>query len=158
MISLSEFYFGLRRPILLVQTKELISMSCGSRKGSSKPWRFDLKFTLRDIHINSSLNSLTKLTSNSRSTKLKDPSLTEHLPNYHEDRPNQYENWDNHVIKISQWRESHYITNTITRKKKKGAGLWESELMIRVGKLTIWVRSFEIIAEFSSLSVPPEEV
>ena len=74
IISLSELYFGLRRPILLVQTKELISMSmsCGSRKGSSKPWRFDLKFTLRDIHINSNLNSLTKFTSSSRSTKFKD--------------------------------------------------------------------------------------
>ena len=72
IISLFELYFGLRRPILLVQTKELISMSCGSREGSSKPWRFDLKFALRDIYINSNLHSLTKFTSNNRSTKFKD--------------------------------------------------------------------------------------
>ena len=30
------------------------------------------------------------------------------------------------------------------RKKSKRAGLWESQSGIRVGKLTIWVRSFEI--------------
>ena len=34
------------------------------------------------------------------------------------------------------------------RKKSKRAGLWKSMLGIQVGKLTIWVRSFEIIAEF----------
>ena len=30
------------------------------------------------------------------------------------------------------------------RNKSKRAGLWESQSGIRVGKLTIWVRSFEI--------------
>ena len=30
------------------------------------------------------------------------------------------------------------------RNKSKRAGLWESQPGIRVGKLTIWVRSFEI--------------
>ena len=30
------------------------------------------------------------------------------------------------------------------RNKSKSAGLWESQSGIQVGKLTIWVRSFEI--------------
>ena len=30
------------------------------------------------------------------------------------------------------------------RKKSKRAGLWESQSGIRVGKLIIWVRSFEV--------------
>ena len=30
------------------------------------------------------------------------------------------------------------------RNKSKAAGLWESQTGIRVGKLTIWVRSFEV--------------
>ena len=34
--------------------------------------RLDLIFSMRDIYINSNLNPLTKLTSSSRSTKLKD--------------------------------------------------------------------------------------
>ena len=34
------------------------------------------------------------------------------------------------------------------RNKSKSAGVWESQSGIRVGKLTIWVRSFEIITEF----------
>ena len=32
------------------------------------------------------------------------------------------------------------------RNKSKRAGLWESQSGIRVGKLTIWVRSFEIVS------------
>ena len=54
-------------------------------------------------------------------------------------------NWDSNMIRISQWMESHCRTNTsIRRNKSKRAGLWESQSGIRVGKLTIWVRSFEI--------------
>ena len=42
--------------------------------------------------------------------------------------------------------------------KSKRAGLWESQLGICVGKLTIRVRSFEIEKDQSSpgVSVPPE--
>ena len=43
--------------------------------------------------------------------------------------------------------------------KSKRAGLWESQSGIQVGKLTIWVRSFEIEKLWQSspgLSVPPE--
>ena len=79
-------------------------------------------------------------------------SLIEHLSNDHKDHPNQHNksqklhnetrdpffsgtesqmdgNWYNHMIRISQWRESHCITNTcVTRKNKsKREGLWESK-------------------------------
>ena len=52
-------------------------------------------------------------------------------------------NWNCHyMIKISQQRETHFRRNTcVRRNKSKRAGLWESEPGIRVGKLTIWVRS-----------------
>ena len=54
-------------------------------------------------------------------------------------------NWDNNMIRVSQWRENHCRTNTSVRQKKyKRVGLWESQFGIRVVKLTIWVGSFEI--------------
>ena len=42
----------------------------------------------------------------------------------------------------------------------KRVGLWVSQSGIQVGKLTIWVRSYEIkiITEFTGLSVPPNSV
>ena len=49
-------------------------------------------------------------------------------------------NWDNNMIRISQWRESHCRTTTSLRRE----GLWKSQSGIWVGKLTTWVRSFEI--------------
>ena len=73
--SLSELYFIIRRFILLIQTKKVISMNYGSSTSSWKPWRWmrlDLIFSMRDIYINSNLNPLTKFTSSSRSTKVKD--------------------------------------------------------------------------------------
>ena len=73
--SLSELYFRLGRFILLVQTKEVISMNYGSNTSCWKPWiwvKFDLIRMIRDIYINSNLNPLTKFTSSSRSTEFKD--------------------------------------------------------------------------------------
>ena len=73
--SLSELYFRFRRFILLVQTKKVIPLNYGSSTNSWKPWRwerFDLILTMRNIYINSNLNSLTKFTSSSRSTEFKD--------------------------------------------------------------------------------------
>ena len=70
----SNDYFGFRRFILLVQMKKVISMNYGSCTSSWKPWRLvrlDLILTVRDIYINSKLNSLTKFTS-SKSTDFKD--------------------------------------------------------------------------------------
>ena len=42
------------------------------------------------------------------------------------------------------------------RNKSKRAGLWESQLKIWAGKLTIWVRLFEIYQISPGLSFPPE--
>ena len=64
--------FRIRRFILLLQTKKVISMNYGSSTNRWKPWwwvRLDLIFPMRDIYINSNLN--TEFTKNSRSTKFK---------------------------------------------------------------------------------------
>ena len=54
-------------------------------------------------------------------------------------------NWDNNMIRISPWTESHCRTNISVRiNKSKRVGPSESESGIQVGKLTIWVRLFEI--------------
>ena len=46
------------------------------------------------------------------------------------------------------WSEGKAIVEKILvseeRNKSQKAGLWESQSGIRVGKLTIWLRSFEI--------------
>ena len=136
---LSELYFRIRRFILLMQTKKVISMSCGS---SRKPWRWvklDLIFSMRDIYINPNLNPLIKFTSSSRSTKLKEilpwnisqmttktiSINTRLVINYVMKRGIPLwiwwkvdGNWDNNMIRIPQWRESHCITNTSVRSKK----------------------------------------
>ena len=55
--------------------KKVISMNYGSSKSSQKLWswvRLDLIFSMRNIHINSNLNPLTKFTSSSASTEFKD--------------------------------------------------------------------------------------
>ena len=73
--GLSQFCFRIRRFIHLVKTKKVISMNYGSSTGSWKPWRWvrlNLIFSMGDIYPNSNLNPLTKLTSSSRSNKVKD--------------------------------------------------------------------------------------
>ena len=75
IISLPELYFRFRRFIFLVPSKKVISVNYGSSTSSWKPWRLvRLKLIIytRDIYINSNLNPLTKFTSSSGSTKLKD--------------------------------------------------------------------------------------
>ena len=159
--SLSEVYFSIRRFILSVQTKKVISMNYGSRK----PWRWvrlDLIFSMRDIYINSNLNPLTKFTRSRRSTELKDTLpwnisqmimktitittrivisyvMKQGVPLWILWKVNRY--WDNNMMRNSQWRESHCRTYTsIRRKKSKREGLWESQSGIWVGQLTIWVK------------------
>ena len=108
--SLSELYFEIRRFILLVQMKRVISMNYGSRTSSWKPWRWvrlDLILSMRDIYINSNLNPLTNFTSSSRSTKFKDPPM-EHLWNDHKDRSNQYENSHKLCDKTGHFMESQW--------------------------------------------------
>ena len=141
--SLFELYFRIRWFILSIQTQKVISMNYGSSTSSWKPrrWtRLDLIFSMRNIYINSNLNLLTKFTSHSRSTKLKDilqwnisPISTRIVISYvmkwgillwiwwKVDG-----NWNN-MIRISWWRESHCRTSTSIRgKKSKRAVLWES--------------------------------
>ena len=126
----------------------------------------DLILTMRDIYINSNLNPLPKFTGSSRSTELKDI-----LPwNISQMNPKTIPfsmrivisyamkqgilfwvwrkvngNWDNNMMRLSQWRVSNCRTDTIIRRNKsKRSGLCESQWEIQVGKLIIWVRSFEI--------------
>ena len=101
--------------------------------------RSDLILTMRDIYINSNLNPLTKFTSSSRSTNFKDilpwnisqmitktiPISTRIVISYVIKRGILFwvywkanENWDNNMIRISQWRESHCKTNISLRWKK----------------------------------------
>ena len=144
-------------------------MNYGSSASCWKPWRrvsFYLILTMRDTYMNSNLNPITKFNSTSRSTGFKDilpwnisqmitktiSISTRIVINYAMKRSIPFwaywrvnGNWDNNMIRISQWRKSHCRTNTsVRRNKSKKAGLWESQSAIRVGKVTIWVRSFEI--------------
>ena len=128
----SELYFRFRF-ILLVQTKKMISMSYSSSTSCWKPWRwvrFNLIPMMRDIYINSSLNQLTKFTSSSRSTEFKDILPWNISPMIMKTTPISTRivisyamkwsilfwvywkvngNWDNKLIRISQWRESQLM-------------------------------------------------
>ena len=139
--TLSELYFR-SRFILLVQAKKVISMGYGSSTSSWKPWRWvrlDLIFSMRDIYINSNLNPLTKLTSSSRSSELKDilpwnvsQMITKTIPinmrlviSYAMKRGillwiwwKLNGNWENDKIGIHQWRESHSRANISVRRNK----------------------------------------
>ena len=140
-LRLSELSFGFRRFILLVQTKNVISMKYGSRTSSWKPWRqvkIDLILTMRMVYINSNLNPFTKFNSSSRSTKHKDifpcnisqmimktvPISMRIVVSYTMKQGILFciwrkvnGNWDN-MIRISQWRESLCRTNTSIRRNK----------------------------------------
>ena len=131
-----------RRFILLVQTKKVISMNYDSRKSSWKSWRWvrlDLILTMSDIYVNSNLNPLTKFTSSSRGTEFKDilpwnisqmtmktvPISIRIVVSYvmKQDIPlwiwwKVNGNWDNNMIRISQWRERHCRANTSLRRNK----------------------------------------
>ena len=144
-------------------------MNYDSSKSSRKPWRWvrlDLILTIRDIYINSNLNLFTKFTSSSRSTAFKDilPWIISQMItktstsmriviNYAVKRDIPLwiwwwlnRNWDNNMNRISQRRKAvvDQILASKKRNKSKRAVLWESQSGIRVGTLTIWVRSFEI--------------
>ena len=95
---------------------------------------------MRDMCLNSNLNPLTKFTSSSRSTEFKDilpwnisqmiaktiPISTGIVISYEMKQGILFwvyckvnGNWDNNMIRISQWRESHWRTNTSIRRKKE---------------------------------------
>ena len=162
-------------------------MNYGSSTSSWKPWRWvrlDLIVFMRDIYINSNLNSLIKFTSSSRSNKLnnifpwniyqmitKTVQISKRIVISYAVKWcillwiwwKVNGNWDNNMIRMPRWLESHCRTNISVRRrnKSKRAGLRESQPGIRVGILIIWVRSFVIITvkNYNSslgLSVPPE--
>ena len=127
--------------------------------------RLDLILSVRVICINSNLNPLTKFTSSSRSTEFKNilpcnnyqmikktvPFSTRIVIIYAMKQGIPLQIWwkvngnCDKMIKISQWRGSQCRTNiSFRRKKSKRAKLWESQSGIQVGKLTIWMRLFEI--------------
>ena len=107
-----------------------------------KPWkwmRHHLIYTMRKIYINSNLETLTKFSSNCRSTEFKDiipwnisKMITETIPIHTRiviscemRRSNPFwvwrkvnGIWDNNMIKISQWREKYCWTNTRVRRNK----------------------------------------
>ena len=180
MTSLSEIYFRIRRFILLVQIKKVISMNYGSSTSSWKPWRWvrcDLIFSMRDIYISSNLNPLTKFTSSSRSTEFKDilpwnisqmimktiPISTRIVISYAMKQGillwilcKVNGNWDDNMIRISQWRESYFRTNTSVRRKKEiqksrtmRIAVWDSSRKGNHLSKAIWDR--KIIADFTRL-------
>ena len=151
--------------------KKVIFMNYGSSTRSWKSWRWmrlDLIFSMRVYtSIPTQRNPVTNFTGSSRSTKLEDilpwnisqmitktiPVSTRIVISYEMKRDillwiwwRIIGNWDKNMIRISQWWESiaEKILVPEGRNKSKRAGLWESECGIRVGKLTILVRSFEI--------------
>ena len=94
---------------------------------------------IRDIYISSNLNPFTKFSSSSRSTKFKDilpwniSQMITKTISISTGIVISYVmkwgillwiwwkvngNWDNNMIRISQWRESHCRTNTSVRRKK----------------------------------------
>ena len=131
-------------------------MNYGSCRSSWKPWRWiwlDLILTMKDIYINSNLNPLTKFTSSSRSSELKDilpwhisqmimkivPISTRTVIRYAMKRGillwiwwKVNGNWDNNMIRIFQWRESHCRTNSRVGRKKE----IEKSRTVRI---TFWV-------------------
>ena len=118
-------------------------MTYGS-KSSWKPWRwvrFDLLFSMKDIYINFNLNPLIKLTTSSRNIEFKNilpwkisQMITKVIPistrkiiiSFAVNQGIPFwicwtlnRNWDNHMIRICQWRESHCRANISTRIKKE---------------------------------------
>ena len=117
----------------------MISTNYGSSTNSWKPWRWvrlDLILTMWDTYINSNLDPLTKFTS----SKVKRYPPMEHSQFFTKTVPVSTKivinyvmkqgillwiwwkgngNWDNNMIRISQWRESHCRTNTRVRRNKQ---------------------------------------
>ena len=148
VLGLSEFYFGFRRFIMLVQTKRVISINYGRNTSSWKPWRWvrlHLIFTMRYIFINSNLHPLTNFTSSSRSTEFKDIlpwyisqiitkimpistrvviryAMKQSIPFWVSQKVNG--NWDNNLIRISNWEkaivEQILASEEINKSKRAG--------------------------------------
>ena len=158
--------------MMLMQTKKVISMNYGSSKNGWKPWRwvrFDLIFTMRDWCINSNLNPLIKFTTSSRSIELKDilrQNISQMIINtipismrtaisYAMKRgipflsltQSQWKLKQSNDLKFLMEEKPMTVEQTLASEeinKSKRGGLQEPQSGIQVGKLTIWVGSFEI--------------
>ena len=142
---------------------------------SWKPWRWmrlDLILLMRDIYINSNLNPITKFTEFKDILSWNIPerlmktslistrivisyAMKQGIPLWIWRKVNG--NWDNTMIRISQWRESHCRTNTSIRNKSKRAGLWESvsDLRRKVNFLNkvVWDRISKSTRSISSTRI-----
>ena len=139
---LSELYFGFRRFILLVPKKKKKDFyeiwQQHDLLKTMERMRFDLILVIRDKYINFDLNPLTKFTSSNKSTEFQIPSHGASLK--WSWRPSQSAqglsyaikwgilfwvywkingDWNNNMIRISQWRESRCRTNTCIKRKKE---------------------------------------
>ena len=151
---------------------------------SWKSWewvKLDPIFTMMDIYINSNLNPLTKFTSSSRSTEFKDILPWSIFLKIKKTIPVSMRKVKGYTMKWGirfEFGKKSLETETTTwsefpngwkaivkqviapekRKKSKRPGLWESQSAIQVGKIIIWVKSFEIekLKEFTrSFSCQP---
>ena len=157
--SLSKLYFKFIRFILLVQIKKVISMNYCSSTSSWKPrrWvRLYLILSMRDIYINFNLSPFTKFTSSCRSTKFKgilpwniSRMITKTVPISTRIVISNAMKWGIQGLiqkekvdicapqSVRQCRE-HPVS---TPEKMIRISQWSET---QVGKLTIWVMSFEI--------------
>ena len=104
-------------------------------------------FMIRDICINSNLNPLTKFTSNSRSTGLKDILVetyhgTSHFEVVGKSVETETKTWSEFPNGGKAIVEPILASEEKNNSKEQGYEIHKSE--IRVGKLTTSVRSFEI--------------
>ena len=146
-----------------MQTK-VTSMSYGSTTNSWKPWkcvRLDKIFTMRDIWINSNLTQPIEITSSNKTTEFEDTLpwnisqktlliSTRIVINYAMISDISFwvwwkvnGNWHSNMIKNGGKAIVEQILTSKGNNKSKRAGIWESQPGIQVGKLNIWVRSFE---------------
>ena len=161
-----------------LKQKKVISMNYDSSTSCWKPWRwvrFDLILTMRDIYINSNLNPLTKFTSSSRSTEFKDILLWNISQIITTTMPISPRiviihtmkrgilfwvywkvdgNWDNNMIRPSQWRESHCRTNISVRinkyiRKSRTVRVTVREASRKVNYLSKVVWDSKIITDFT---------
>ena len=163
--SLSELCVRIRRFILLIKTKKVMSINYGSSTSSWKLWRWMrlyLIFSTRDIYINSNLNPLTKFCSSSGSIKFKDIlpwNISQMIMKTISIRTRIVTScamkrviplwiwWKVMETETTTWSEFsnggkaivEQILASEERNTSKRAGLWESQSGIQVGKLTIWV-------------------
>ena len=120
--SQSELYFRIRRFILLVQMRKVFSMNYGSSTSSWKPWRWvrrNLLFSMRDIYISSNPWIISQMITNTVPISKRiviSYAMKWGIPFWIWWKVNG--NWDNNMIRISWWRESHCRTNTSVGRNK----------------------------------------